>query len=89
MNPYDKIMVSISRIREEHRNNNKLGFIGDQIVIKKKDDHYDVDCNLIMFNKHVMRMGYSLELSAKELIPKKIDMLLETYGEALIEQNKW
>ena len=87
--PYDKIMVSIGRIIKEHHDNNKLGVVGDQIVIRKTPTNYEVDCNLIMDNGQAMRMGYTLDLSAKEFIPPKINIMLEAHGEVVIEENQW
>lgn len=88
-NPYEKIMDSIAKIRNEHKNNNKLGFVGDQIKISKKDDHYDLYYCLIMENNQAMTMTYFLEISNKEFLPSRISEELETREEAIIEQNRW
>lgn len=88
-NPYDKIMDSISLIRNEHRNKNKLGFIGDHIVIRKKSDQYDINHSLLLPDGQALNMSYTLELSAREFLPPKIDIQLEAHGEAVIEQNSW
>lgn len=89
MNPYEKIMVSIGKIREEHQANNALGFVSDQINISKKADYFDINHCLIMGNGQTMTMTYTLEISDKEFIPTRISMELETYEEAIIEQNRW
>lgn len=88
-NPYEHLMWSIYGLRDQFKKENKLGFVGDQIVIRKTPSMYEVDCNLIMGNGQVMRMGYTLELSAREYLPPKIDLLLEAHGETVIEQNQW
>lgn len=89
MNPYEKIMDSIGKIRNEHKNNNKLGFVGDQIKISEKGDHYDLCFCLIMENDQTMTMTYTLENSDKEFLPSWISKELETYEETIIEQNQW
>jgi len=88
-NPYEHLMWSINGLRDQFKKENKLGFVGDQIVIRKTPIQYEVDCNLIMANRQVMRMGYTLDLSAQKYLPPKIDLMLEANGEALIEQNRW
>ena len=88
-NPYEHLMWSIHGLRDQFKKENKLGFIGDQIVIRKKPTIYEVDCNLIMRSGQAMRMGYTLDLSAKEFLPPKIDIMLEAHGEVVIEENRW
>lgn len=88
-NPYEHLMWSIHGLKDQFKRNNKLGFVGDQIIIKKMAGHYNVDCNLVMPSHQCMTMSYTLDLSARQFIPQKIDILLETEGEAIIEQNKW
>lgn len=88
-NPYEHLMWSIHGLRDQFRKENKLGFVGDQIIIRKTPTQYDVDCNLIMANNRVMRMGYTLDLSARKFIPPKIDIMLEAHGEVIVEQTKW
>ena len=88
-NPYEKIMDSIGKIRNEHKNNNKLGFVGDKIMISKKDNHYDLCYCLIMENNQTMTMTYRLEISDKEFLPSRISEELETRKESIIEQNRW
>lgn len=88
-NPYEYLMLSIQGLRDQFKKENKLGFVGDQIVIRKTPSIYEVDCNLIMSNGQAMRMGYTLELSARKYLPPKLDLLLEAHGETVIEQNRW
>ena len=88
-NPYEHLMWSIHGLRDQFKKENKLGFVGDQIVIRKTPSIYEVDCNLIMGNGQAMKMGYTLELSARKYLPPKIDILLEAHGETVIEQNRW
>jgi len=88
-NPYEHLIWSIHGLRDQFKKENKLGFVGDQIVIRKKPSIYEVDCNLIMSNGQAMSMGYTLELSDRKYLPSKIDLLLEAHGVVVIEQNCW
>lgn len=88
-NPYEHLMWSIYGLKDQFKRDNLLGFVGDEIVMKKMVDHYNVDCNLIMQNHQCMTMSYTLDLSARRFIPQKIDMMLEANGEAVVEQNRW
>lgn len=89
LNPYEKIMDSISDIRKEHKTNNKLGFVSDQIKISEKDDHYEIYYCLKMENGQTMTMVYPLEISDKEFFPTRIHKELENCREVIIEQNRW
>lgn len=88
-NPYEHLLWSIHGLCDQFKKNNKLGIIGNEIVIRKRTDHYDVDCNLLMPDKRVMNMGYTLDLSARKFLPHSIDSKLEMCGEAIIEQTSW
>lgn len=88
-NPYEHLMWSIHGLTDQFKKENKLGIVGDQIVIRKTPSDYKVDCNLIMGNGQAMRMGYALELSDGKYLPPKIKKILEANGEAVIEQNRW
>lgn len=88
-NPYEKIMDSINKIREEHKANNVLGFVSDQIKISKKDDDLDINHCLIMGNGQSMTMTYTLDVSGMVFLPSQIRKELETCSEAIIDQNLW
>lgn len=88
-NPYEHLLWSIHELRDQFKIQNKLGFVGDQIVIRKTTSIYEMDCNLIMSSGQAMKMEYILELSARKYLPPKIDLLLEAHGETVIEQNRW
>lgn len=88
-NPYTELMDSIQGLRDQFKKDNKLGFVADQVVIRKGSGNFDVDCNLRMENGRVMKMGYSLEESAKVYLPKRVLEELEARGIALIEQTEW
>lgn len=89
MNPYESIMDSIDKIREEHQVNNTFGFVSDQIKIRKKDDCFDIIHCLIMKNGQTMTMTYTLDVSNDEVLPSRIRKELETCRETIIEQNRW
>ena len=89
MNPYEKLMDSIGKIREEHQANNTLGFVSDKIMITRKDDHFGINHCLIMKNGHTMTMTYTLNDSDKKFLPSQLYKDLETCTEVIIEQNRW
>jgi len=88
-NPYEKIMDSISKVREEHQANKTLGFVSDQIKISKKDDYFDINHCLIMENGQTMTMTYTLDVSDEEFLPSQFCKDLKTYNEVIIKQNRW
>lgn len=89
MNPYIVIMDSICKIREEHKANNALYFVSDQIKIGKKDDCLDIVHCFTMENGQTMTMTYTLEISNKRFLPSRVRKELETNKEIIIEQNRW
>lgn len=88
-NPYEHVLWSIHGLCDQFKKNNKLNIIGNEIVIRKRSDHYEVDCNLLMPDKKMMNMGYTLDLSTRKFLPQSVDSTLEKCGEAIIEQNRW
>ena len=89
MNPYERIIDSIDKIREEHQANNILGIVSDQIKISKKDNYFDINHCLIVENGQTMTMTYTLDVSNEEVLPSRIRKELATCRETIIEQNRW
>jgi len=88
-NPYEEIINSISEIREEHKTNNKLGFVSEQIKIRKEDNHYDLCYCLTTEEGQTMTIVYPLGISNKNFLSTKICKELEFSREVIIEQNHW
>lgn len=88
-NPYEKIIESITDIRNELKKDNKLGFIKDQIVLTKQVECYDLDYLLILPDNHSLKMVFTLSFSEKKYLPHEILTTMSESNTILVKETIW